>query len=60
VLRYDFKSFSDWENYEHLGIEVDDVEDENLLGSFESSGSWIEEALKEGKDGKKGKVLVHW
>lgn len=60
MLRYDFKSFSDWENYEHLGIEVDDVEDENLLGSFERSGSWIEKALKEGRDGKKGKVLVHW
>jgi dual specificity phosphatase 12 len=49
----------------HLQIEVDDVEDENLLGEFEKTGSWIEEALKEEvvlEDGtkRKGRVLVHW
>jgi dual specificity phosphatase 12 len=36
------------------------VEDENLLGEFEKTGSWIENALKVGKNGKKGSVLVHW
>lgn len=60
VLKYDFKDFEDWELYEQLGIGVDDVEDENLLGEFERTGAWIEEALKNGKDGKKGRVLVHW
>lgn len=59
VLKYDFKDFEDWEKYEHLNIEVDDVEDENLLGEFENSGKFIEEGLKNGKDGKKGGVLVH-
>jgi dual specificity phosphatase 12 len=60
VLKFDFKAFADWEKYEHLSIEVDDVEDENLLGEFERTGSWIERALREREDGKKGKVLVHW
>jgi len=60
VLKYDFRDFEDWEKYEHLNVEVDDVDDENLLGEFESTGSWIENGLRDGKDGKKGKVLVHW
>jgi len=60
VLKYDFKDFEDWEKYEHLSIEVDDVDDENLLGEFERTGKFIEEGLKSEKDGKKGKVLVHW
>lgn len=68
VLKYDFKNFNiDWNKYKHLQIEVDDVEDENLLGEFETTGAWIEEALKgfgvvEGEEGekKKGAVLVHW
>jgi hypothetical protein len=60
VLKYDFKDFEDWEKYEHLNIEVDDVEDENLLGEFERTGKWIEEGLKDGKDEKRGGVLVHW
>ncbi|CZR59603.1 probable YVH1-protein tyrosine phosphatase [Phialocephala subalpina] len=59
VLRYDFKDFEDWQKYDHLNIEVDDVEDENLLGEFENSGKFIEEALKSGRDGKVGGVLVH-
>lgn len=60
VLKYDFKDFEDWDKYEHLNIDVDDVEDENLLGEFERSGSWIEKGLKEGRNGKGGGVLVHW
>lgn len=59
VLKYDFKDFEDWEKYEHLNVDVDDVEDENLLGEFERTGSWIENALKVSKNGKKGSVLVH-
>lgn len=68
VLKYDFKNFNiDWNKYKHLQIEVDDVEDENLLGEFETTGAWIEEALKgngkpESDEGEKKKsaVLVHW
>jgi hypothetical protein len=52
VLKFDFSNISGFERYEHLGIEVDDMDDENLLGEFERTGSWIEKALKEGKDGK--------
>lgn len=67
VLKYDFKNFNiNWNKYKHLQIEVDDVEDENLLGAFETTGAWIEEALKgngqsEGEEGekKRGAVLVH-
>ncbi|KAF7894942.1 hypothetical protein EAF00_006756 [Botryotinia globosa] len=68
VLKYDFKNFNiDWNKYKHLQIEVDDVEDENLLGEFETTGAWIEEALNgngrlEGDAGEKKKksaVLVH-
>lgn len=36
------------------------MEDENLLGEFERTGKWIEEGLKNGKDEKRGGVLVHW
>jgi dual specificity phosphatase 12 len=60
VVKFNFQSITDWDKYEHLGIEVDDVEDENLLGEFERTGKWIETALREGKYGRKGKVLVHW
>ncbi|ESZ97099.1 hypothetical protein SBOR_2529 [Sclerotinia borealis F-4128] len=74
VLNYDFKNFNlDWRKYKQLQIEVDDVEDENLLGEFETTGVWIEEALKgssetegegneierEGEKKKGGAVLVH-
>ncbi|TAQ83114.1 hypothetical protein B7494_g8562 [Chlorociboria aeruginascens] len=59
VLKYDFKNFENWPKYEHLQIEVDDVEDENLLAEFERSGRWIEEALQNGREGKEGRVLVH-
>ncbi len=60
VLRYDFKDFDDWEKYDHLSIEVDDVDDENLLGEFEKTGKFIEKGLKSNENGKKGGVLVHW
>ena len=60
VLKYDFKDFEDWEKYEHLNIDVDDAEDEDLLGEFEKTGAWIENALRVGKNGRKGSVLVHW
>ena len=48
VLKYDFKSFEDWEQYEQLSIEVDDVEDENLLGEFEQTGIEEWEGREEG------------
>jgi len=48
------RGFKDWDKYDHLCIDVDDVEDENLLVHFEESGAWIEKALNEG-----GGVLVH-
>lgn len=73
VLKYDFKNFNiDWNKYKQLQIEFDDIEDENLLGEFETTGAWIEEALKgdgevakehdqgEERNRKKGAVLVHW
>ncbi|KAH8602211.1 protein-tyrosine phosphatase-like protein [Bisporella sp. PMI_857] len=59
VLRYDFANFVGWDKYEHLEIDALDVEDENLLGEFEKTGSFIENGLREGKDGRKGAVLVH-
>ena len=56
VMRYDFKDFQDWEKYENrqLAIQVEDMEDENLLGEMPRAVRWIGEAL----DG--GKVLIHW
>jgi dual specificity phosphatase 12 len=36
-------------------VQVDDVEDENLLGEFSRTGKFIEEGLQSG-----GGVLVHW
>lgn len=45
----------DWKKYQHLLVEVDDVEDENLLERFEETGAWIENALGVG-----GIVYVHW
>jgi dual specificity phosphatase 12 len=55
ALVYDFSKYEDWDQYEHLQIEALDVDDENLLGEFEKTGSWIENALQGG-----GKVLIHW
>ncbi|KAI0994814.1 hypothetical protein K3495_g13368 [Podosphaera aphanis] len=59
VLKYDFKNFKNEGKYEHLRIEVNDMEDVNLLEEFENSGAWIEAALKDGKDGRPGSVFVH-
>lgn len=55
VLIYDFKNHQDWEQYKHLSIGVNDIEDENLLEHFPESNKFIGDALKEG-----GKVFVHW
>ena len=60
VLKYDFEQFEDCEKYGHLSVDVDDMEGDNLLAEFEGSGAFIEEALRKGKDDKKGKVLIHW
>lgn len=55
VLRFNFKETEDWEKYQHCSVEVDDVEDENLLGEFARTNDFIGTALKGG-----GKVLIHW
>jgi dual specificity phosphatase 12 len=36
-------------------VQVDDVEDENLLGEFARTGKFIKDGLQSG-----GGVLVHW
>ncbi|KAI9828552.1 MAG: hypothetical protein M1819_006544 [Sarea resinae] len=41
--------------YQHLTVEVDDVEDENLLEHFPETNSFIQSGLNGG-----GGVLVHW
>lgn len=55
MLRYDFKDFKDWHRFKHCSIQVDDVEDENLLGEFARAVKFIKEGLEGG-----GGVLVHW
>ncbi|TQS35983.1 hypothetical protein Golomagni_03580 [Golovinomyces magnicellulatus] len=57
VIKYDWKRFRHLQDYKHLSIEVDDVENENLIEYFEKSGAWIEEALRDGNHGKPGVVL---
>jgi dual specificity phosphatase 12 len=52
---YDFREFENWDKFKHLQIPALDVDDENLLGEFERTGSWIENALEGG-----GRVLIHW
>ncbi|SZE99827.1 unnamed protein product [Blumeria hordei] len=54
VFKSDSRTVKDCEGFKHLTIEVDDLENENILQSFEKSGNWIESALKE-----RGKVFVH-
>lgn len=54
VFKSDSRTIKDCEGFKHLTIEVDDLENENILESFEKSGNWIESALKE-----RGKVFVH-
>lgn len=46
-----------FEGYEHLVIEVDDVEEDNLIEHFATTFRWIDEALKE-KEGNN--VFIHW
>ena len=41
--------------FKHMVVEVDDVEDEDLLGQFPSTNKFIQEGLDGG-----GGVLVHW
>ena len=55
MLRYNFKDFEDWEKYQHLNIDVNDVEDENLLGELPRAVEFITEALE-----NSGRVLIHW
>lgn len=40
---------------QHMVVEVDDVEDENLLEHFPSTNKFIQDGLDGG-----GGVLVHW
>ena len=44
-----------FEGYEHLHIEVDDVEDENMLEWFSVANDFVRGGLEGG-----GGVLVHW
>lgn len=44
-----------FENFEHKVVEVDDVEDENLLGHFPDCNRFIQDGLDAG-----GGVFVHW
>lgn len=55
MLRYDFKDYKDWQKFKHYSVQVDDVEDENLLGEFAHTAKFIQEGLESG-----GSVLVHW
>jgi dual specificity phosphatase 12 len=41
--------------FEHMVVEIDDVEDENLLEHFPATNRFIQEGLDGG-----GGVLVHW
>lgn len=59
VLKFDFREVEGWESYEHLNIGVDDVQEEALLGEFERTGAFIEEALRSGTAGRPGRVLIH-
>jgi dual specificity phosphatase 12 len=44
-----------FEGFEHLVIEVDDVEDENLIEHFPKANEFISSALK-----NDGAVFIHW
>jgi len=42
-------------DFEHLAIEVNDMEEENLLQHFAAANAFIEKAIASG-----GAVLIHW
>jgi len=44
-----------FEGFEHLVIEVDDVEGENLIEHFATTNAFVEKAVANG-----GAVLIHW
>lgn len=44
-----------FESFEHMQVEVDDVEDENLLVHWPATNAFIQRGLNGG-----GGVLVHW
>lgn len=44
-----------FEGFEHMVVEVDDVDDENLLEHFPATNEFIQRGLDGG-----GAVLVHW
>jgi hypothetical protein len=44
-----------FKGFQHMVVEVDDVEDENLLEHFHNTNAFIREGLDSG-----GGVLVHW
>lgn len=55
ALRFNYKETKGWENYKHLNVHVDDVDDEDIIQYFPETITFIQEALEEG-----GGVLVHW
>lgn len=44
-----------FKDFQHMVVEVDDVEDDNLLEHFPATNKFIQDALESG-----GAVLVHW
>ena len=44
-----------FEGFNHMVVEVDDVDDENLLEHFPATNKFIQDGLDSG-----GGVLVHW
>ena len=44
-----------FQDYQHMVVEVDDVDDENLLEHFPKTNQFIQDGLDNG-----GGVLVHW
>lgn len=44
-----------FDGFEHMAVEVDDVEDENLLEHFPACNRFIQSAIESG-----GSILIHW
>lgn len=44
-----------FQDFEHLVVEVDDVEDENLIQHFASTNAFVEKAMA-----SDGAVFIHW